>query len=142
MVCVFRHNQKYPNMDADTITKVQKWVAIDNKMEIKKAKLKEYTDEKKMLEEEIISFVQENNKTNLHINTSDGHIDFSETRTPQALTIKFMRDTLNRFFDERNENPDKMRRPIDADWLMEFLMEQRETKLKTVMRRHITGTKR
>jgi hypothetical protein len=129
-------------MDPLTVTKVQKWVALDNKMEIKKAKMKEYTDEKKVLEEDIISYVQENNKTNVQINTSDGHIDFHEVRTPQALSVKYIKDTLMRFFDERNEDPDKARRAIDAEWLTEYLMEHREARLKTTMRRHISSKKR
>ena len=128
-------------MDSDTISKVQKWVVLDNKMEIKKAKIKEYADEKKNLEEDIIAYVKENNKSNLQINTSDGHIDFNETRLPQPITLKYLKDTLKRFFDERIEDPDKMRRAVDADWLIEYLMEQRETKLKTTMRRHIVSAR-
>lgn len=129
-------------MDTLTIAKVQKWVAIDNKMEIKKAKLKEYVDEKKVLEDDIISYVQENDKTNVQINTSDGHIDFHEVRTPQSLSAKYIKDTLKRFFEERIDDPDKARRVVDAEWIMEYLLEHREAKLKTTMRRHIASKKK
>ena len=119
-------------MDAEIITKVQRWVSLDNKIEIKKSKLKEYTDEKRHLEEDIVRYVDENRKTNLQINTSDGHIDFNETKTQQSMTIKYIRDTIHRYFDE---GPDAA---ADPDAIIDFLLEQRETKSKTVMRRHIT----
>jgi chromosomal replication initiation ATPase DnaA len=117
-------------MDPDVVSKVQKWVVLDNKIEVKKAKLKEYQDDKKQLEEEILEYIHENNKTNLQINTSDGYINFVENKSQQAITIKFLKDTLPTLFKQSKSPP-------NAEDIITFLLNNREVKKKTVMCRHI-----
>lgn len=119
-------------MDPATIKKVQRWVELDNKIELKKMKMKEYTDEKRELEEEILEYVQCNDKKNLQINTSDGHIQFSEQKTTQMLTFKYLKDALSSFFAGAPATP------VDAGSLYDFISSNREVKQKLVMKRQIT----
>ncbi len=121
-------------MNPEIISSVQRWVALDNKVEVKKAKLKEYTDERKELEESIIRYIEENGKTNIQINTSDGFIDFHESKTQQSMTIKYIKETLTEFFSNLSTRD---RASMNADTIMEFMLEHRETKTKMTMRRHI-----
>jgi hypothetical protein len=121
-------------MDTNTIKKVQRWVELDNKIEMKKMKLKEYTDERKDLEEDIIDFVTRNDKKNLQINTSDGKINFIENKTTQMLTVKYLKEALNAFFQK--DHPSEA---VDAKSILDFICSNREVKQKVVMKRHITS---
>lgn len=119
-------------MDTSVVKKVQRWVELDNKIEVKKAKLKEYSDEKKDLEEDILTYIENYDKKNLQINTSDGHIHFVDQKNTQMLTIRFVKDNLAAFFAS---NPSV----VSADAIMDHLMKNREVKTKLTMRRHISS---
>lgn len=122
-------------MDASTVKKVQRWVELDNKIEMKKMKLKEYVEEKKELEEDIIEFVTKNDKKNLQINTSDGEINFVDQKSTQILTVKYLKDALGAYFQSKakdaNDTP-------DIKSIVDFVCSNREIKHKVVMKRHIT----
>ena len=115
-----------------TVSKIQRWVSLDNKIEVKKSRLKEYQDEKKELEESILDYISRNNKHNLQINTSDGYIDFHEMKSSQLMTLKYIKDTLEEFF---SRGPSE----VNGAAIMRFLLDNRETKTKVTMRRHITA---
>ncbi len=119
-------------MDPNTIKKVQRWVELDNKIEMKKMKLKEYVDEKKDLEEDIIEFVTKNDKKNLQINTSDGQINFIDQKNTQLLTVKYLKEALNAYFQQHPAET------TDAKSALDFICSNREVKQKVVMKRHIT----
>jgi hypothetical protein len=119
-------------MDNNTIKKVQRWVELDNKIEMKKMKLKEYVDEKKDLEEDIIDFVKRNDKKNLQINTSDGQINFIEQKTTQMFTVKYLKDALQSYFQQQPLDG------VDAKGVLDFICSNREVKQKIVMKRHIS----
>jgi hypothetical protein len=157
-------------MDTDMIQKVQRWVALDNKLETKKSRVKEYSDEKKIVEEGILRYVEENDKAHLRIKISDGYIDFNEQRSQQMITIKYLKDMLNAYFDsvqsnttnnsnsnsnageidEKNEKEDNgatttepdvlTKDDISAESIFEYLLQNREVKTKLVMRRHLAAT--
>lgn len=120
-------------MDQRYITKIQRWVELDNKIEIKKMRLKEYSDEKKKLEEDILNYVESQDKQNIQINTSDGNIQFTEHKMPQMLTFKFLRDSLVRYF----ENPPET---VNSKSIIDFIQSNRDVKSKLVMKRQITSS--
>jgi predicted nuclease with TOPRIM domain len=120
-------------MDNNTIKKVQRWVDLDNKIEMKKMKLKEYVDEKKDLEEDIIEFVTKNDKKNLQINTSDGQITFIDQKTTQMFTVKYLKEALNAFFQQQHVDA------VDAKTILDFVCSNREIKQKVIMKRQITS---
>jgi len=121
-------------MDPNTIKKVQKWVELDNKIEMKKMKLKEYVDEKKDLEEDIIDFVTKHDKKNLQINTSDGQINFIEQKSTQLLTVKYLKEALTAYFEQH-----QTLETADVKSILDFICSNREIKQKVVMKRHITS---
>ena len=119
-------------MDSVVVKKVQRWVELDNKIEVKKIKMKEYQDEKKDLEDAIVDYIDSYDKKNLQINTSDGYINFTDNKQTQMLTLKFLRESLNAFFESQPSE-------VTAGVIMDFVLKNREVKTKLVMRRHITG---
>jgi hypothetical protein len=121
-------------MDPTIISDIQRWVQLDNKVELKKAKLKEYTDERKTLEDKIVSYIEEHQKTNVQIKTSDGYINFQESKTQQSISIKYVKEALAHYFDNQHHDRNE---PVDVEKLVQFLLDNRETKTKTVMRRYI-----
>lgn len=119
-------------MDSSVVKKVQRWVELDNKIEVKKIKMKEYQDEKKELEDAIVDYIDSYEKKNLQINTSDGYINFVDNKQMQMPTLKFLRESLNAFFESQPTE-------VTAATIMDFVLKNREVKTKLVMRRHITG---
>jgi hypothetical protein len=120
------------------VLKVKKWVQLDNAIEVKKCKLKLVADERKDVEDEILEYVQDHEKTNLHIRISDGHIEFIENRTQQPMTIKFIKDMVHAYFDAHAENPDPSKE-MSAAGVIEYILSNRDTRKKLVMRRHVSS---
>ena len=120
------------SIDKETIDKIKQWVSLDNKIELKKIRLKEFTDERKALEEDIVGYVEQNNRINLQINTSDGYIDFAEQKSNQVMSLKYIKDALENFFASNHGK-------VSASEVLEHLLSNREQKSKVVMRRHITS---
>jgi translation initiation factor 2B subunit (eIF-2B alpha/beta/delta family) len=118
-------------MNDTVISNIQRWVVLDNKVELKKSKMKEYADERKRLEDEILNYVEDNQKANMRINISDGFIDFQENKSQQMITLRYVKDALNAFFEG---NPTE----VTASSIVDYLLQNRETKTKLVMRRHIS----
>ena len=121
-------------MESRYVAKIQRWVELDNKIEVKKMRLKEFSDEKKNLEEEILNYIESENKHNVQINTSDGNIQFVETKMPQLLTFKFLRDSLARYFEHP---PDQ----VNSKSILDFIQKNRDIKSKLIMKRQITPSK-
>jgi hypothetical protein len=125
-------------MDPSVVGEIQRWVELDNKVELKKAKLKEYVDEKKTLEDKIVNYIEEHQKSNVQIKTSDGYINFQELKSQQTLTQKYIKEALTHFFEVENTKSSD----VDIDKMVQFLMDNRETKTKVVMRRYITNQRK
>lgn len=125
-------------MEDTMVQKVKKWVSLDNKVEVKKCKLKLVADERREVEDEILEYVHDQDKTNLHIRISDGHIEFFENRTQQPMTIKFIKDMVHACFDAHTENPDPAKE-LTAAGVIDYILSNRDTRKKLVMRRHMSS---
>jgi Family of unknown function (DUF5760) len=121
-------------MEEAYVNMVKKWVELDNMIENNKIRMKEATDERKQLEAEILDYVESNNLQELQINISDGFINFHTAKVPQAMSIKFLKDNLAKYFEE-NENKEMM----DADSIIKYLLQNRGTKQHLSMKRHISS---
>jgi hypothetical protein len=125
-------------MEDNMVQKVKKWVQLDNKIEVKKCKLKLVADERREVEDEILEYVQDQDKSNLHIRISDGHIEFFENRTQQPMTIKFIKDMVHAYFDAHTDNPDPAKE-LTAAGMIDYILSNRDTRKKLVMRRHMSS---
>lgn len=92
-------------MDPEHIDKVKKWVTLDNKVQKSKEVIKTVQDDKKALEDEILDYVANNNCEKLVINISDGTIKFAKKTTQQSISIKYLKDILRKFSEEKQSIP-------------------------------------
>lgn len=120
-------------MNEHCIKLVKKWVDYDNVIEIKKTKLKDIQDKKKVVEDEILEYVEENDLKNLHINITDGNIKFSETKSNQMITQKYLKDAIESFFQNHTGSN------INPKALYDYIMTNRETKTRLCIKRNITS---
>jgi hypothetical protein len=120
-------------MNDNYIKKVKRWVDLDNAIEIKKSKIKNYSDERKKLETEIVDYITDNDMQNVQINISDGYIKFPENKTLQALSMKTLKDNLEKVFKEHPQSE------LTPEIIYKYILDNRETKSKIVIKRHITS---
>jgi hypothetical protein len=114
-------------MDIVYIKKIQEWVDCDNKVLKFKEDVKESTEKKKELEEEILQYVEDNKYDKLTLNISDGNIKFSKRTSTQPLSIK----TLKNIFENYNNDGGN----LNVSELMKFISDSLETKQKVHMTR-------
>tara|TARA_B100000214_G_C23457300_1_gene396637 strand:+ start:21 stop:410 length:390 start_codon:yes stop_codon:yes gene_type:complete len=105
---------------------VRNWVEIDDQIKELKAAIKELTALKKERQEEMVSFVKENNVENQKINiTNGGEIKIETKECHKPLTKKYMLELLTRYFDNENK----------ATEIIDFLYSNREVYTKTCVNR-------
>jgi chromosomal replication initiation ATPase DnaA len=114
-------------MDIQYINKIKSWVECDNVLVKRKADIKDLTDKKKELEEDILQYVEDNKYDKLTINISDGAIKFSKRNITQSLSMKLLKNALESY----NENV----KEIDVQDIIQHVSEQLETKQKIIMTR-------
>lgn len=119
-------------MDVEYMRKIQQWVECDNKILKFKEQVKDVTDRKKELEDEIINYVEDKKYDKLTINITDGNIKFSKRNVTQPLTMKTLRSILDKYGQENSS--------LDTEAVMKFVSENLEVKQKTHMLRDVKKT--
>lgn len=114
-------------MDPTYVAKVQEWVVCDNILTKNKEELKKVQDKKKELEEEILTYIEDNKYDKLVINISDGVIKFGKRNITQPLSMKLLRTMLGTY-----ENG-----ALDVDSIMKHIEDSLESKPKSIMKREI-----
>jgi mannose-6-phosphate isomerase class I len=114
-------------MDIAYIKKIQEWVEHDNKVLKFKEDMKDSIDKKKELEEEILTYVEDNKYDKLTLNISDGNIKFSKRNTTQPLSMKTLKTIFERYNDDGGS--------LDISSLMKYISDSLETKQKIHMTR-------
>ena len=91
-------------MNQDYVTKLQKWVVLDNKAIAIREKIKEIQEENKELlaqkddiEKDIIEYVTTNKLDAITIRTSDGNIKFAKKSATQSLSLKILKTLMTEF---------------------------------------------
>lgn len=121
-------------MNNECAQKVKRWVELDNAVEVRKTKLKAVSDEKKVLEEEILDYIETNDMQNLQINITGGHIRFAEQRGFQGFTLKSVKDGLAKYFESKGRPDDPM-----IENIYEYLVKNRDTRTKLTIKRTLTS---
>lgn len=114
-------------MDIAYIKKIQEWVEYDNKVLKYKEDVKEFLEKKKELEEDILTYVEDNKYDKLTLNITDGNIKFSKRNTTQPLSMKTLKSIFERYNDEGGS--------LDVGGLMKYISDSLETKQKVHMTR-------
>ena len=83
---------------------IRKWIQIDNTIKEKQLSIKQLKVEKEQYNENILEYLSENNLENATIKIGDGKLRLVENNTPQALTFKFICESLCEYFQD-DEDP-------------------------------------
>ncbi len=117
-------------MDPVYVEKLKEWVECDNQILHTKNLSGLYIEKKKILEEEILDYIETNKYDKLTINTPDGFIKFSKRNVPQPLSIKTLKPILDKYIQDNNIS-------IDVSDLLKFISDNIEMKQKYFMKREI-----
>jgi hypothetical protein len=132
-------------MDTEYISKVKKWVDIDNQIlrtqekvkhhfdavEKNKEELKPLAEKKKEIEDDIITYIESNKLEKLTVNITDGTIKFGKKTSQQPITLKLLKFLLDKYSSEEEEED------LDTNKLYEFITDSLDKKTTFFMKREI-----
>jgi hypothetical protein len=108
---------------------VKEYLSLDDQIKALNKAVKERRDRKKKLSESILSLMKQFEINNM--NTSNGKLVYSVTKTKEPLTRKSLHRTLNIYFGSSDK----------ANELSKFVMENRKQIEKVQLKRKIFKTK-
>ena len=109
----------------DFSEQIKTWVQLDNKVKTLHDELKNIRGKRNELGTNIYKYATDNNLDHAVIQISDGKLKFQNTRSTQALTLKFIKDCL----DECLGNS------VDTNEIMEYIKSKREIKYTNDIKR-------
>lgn len=104
---------------------IKEWIEHDNKIKILQKEIKEHRSEKKELTDSLLEIMKENEIDCFDIN--NGKIIYCKNKVKTPLNKKSLLETLEKYFENR---PD-----IDASDVSNFVLDNREVKIKEIIRR-------
>lgn len=104
---------------------IKEWIEHDNKIKILQKEIKEHRSEKKELTDSLLEIMKENEIDCFDIN--NGKIIYCKNKVKSPLNKKSLLETLEKYFENM---PD-----IDASDVSNFVLENREVKIKEIIRR-------
>ncbi len=104
---------------------IREWIENDTKIKSLQQKIKEYRTEKKALSDSLLGIMKENEIDCFDIN--NGKILYCKNRVKTPLNKKTLLETLEKYFENI---PD-----IDATKVSDFVLDNREIKIKEIIRR-------
>jgi hypothetical protein len=108
---------------------IQQWVSVDNQLKQLNEKTKELRERRNALEENITTYVNNNNMSNATVQISDGKLKFTNTKISEPLTFKYLEKTLGEVI--KNEAQVKL--------IMEHIKQKRNTKVIQEIKRFSTN---
>lgn len=105
---------------------IQQWVSTDNEIKNLNEKIKLVREKRNALSETIINYANDNNIINSVIQISDGKLKFTNTKTQEPLTFKYLEKTLAEII--KNESQLKL--------IMEHLKTKRCTTIVSEIKRY------
>ena len=110
---------------SDFTDKIKQWVQVDNRVKTLNEELKEVRRDRNELTGTIFNYASENNLENAVIQISDGKLRFQNTRVPQSLTLKFIKECLEECLGNQ----------VDVNQIIDFIKEKREVKYTNDIKR-------
>ena len=98
---------------------IQQWVSLDNQLKQINDKARELREKRTKLTENITKYAENNNLYAKTINITDGKLRFSNTKTPEPLTFKYLEKSLSEII--KNESQVKA--------IIEHLKQNRDVKV-------------
>ena len=111
----------------DLVNIIKEWILIDDKLKELQNKMKELKNKKKTLTTSLLSIMKENEIDCFDINS--GKIVYCKNKTKAALSKKTLLETLEKYFDGRED--------IDVVAVRDFVLNNRQIKLQENIKRKI-----
>ena len=108
---------------------IRKWIQIDNVIKEKQLSIKQLKVEKEQYNENILEYMNENNLENATIKIGDGKLKLVENNIPQALTFKFICESLCEYFQDDEDHEELVKEIIT------FMKEKRTIKTTTELKK-------
>jgi hypothetical protein len=115
-------------MEGEYVNKLHQWIDYDNAISRMKDELAKLNESKKVIEDDVIKYVEEKELLGVSVSTSDGLLKFPKRKVQQGMTMKYVKTTLQRYNDEHEEN-------VDVEQVCKYLSSHLETKQKTYIKR-------
>lgn len=116
-------------MDNIYLEKMKEWIDIDNVHLTLKQQTQELINKKKVLEEDILKYIEDNHYEKVVVSISDGTLKFPKHNIQQAISVKLLKSLLTRYNEEINN--------IDVASLIDYITSNLETKSKLSIKRDI-----
>jgi hypothetical protein len=110
---------------------IKKWVVLDNQHKKLNSQISNLRDEKNELTKDIISYYDLKNAKYPNINISDGKLSFIQQKITNPLSIKFLEQCFEEFFENYDSN-------LIKEELSEFIKSKRTHNISTNIRRVYT----
>lgn len=117
-------------MNSTYVEKVKDWVVLDNEILRHKESVEEAVEKKKMIEEDVLKYVEENQFEHLTLTISDGSIKFGKKTTTQPLSIKTLKILLDKYAATKHVS-------LDTNDVCQFVMQNLEKKNTIYMKREL-----
>jgi CxxC motif-containing protein len=105
---------------------VQQWVSLDNQLKLLNEKIKEIREKRNQLSENITHYATSHELTKSTVQISDGKLKFSDIKTAEPLTFRYLEKCLNEII--RNDSQVKK--------IMDYVKQKREMKVVTEIKRY------
>lgn len=116
-------------MDNHYVDKMKEWLDLDNTHGALRQQINDLTDKKKDLEDEILKYIEDNDYEKVVVSVCDGTLKFPRRTVHQAISMKFLKHTLNKYNDEKAS--------IDVEELVKYVSSNLETKSKLSIKRDV-----
>ena len=119
-------NNKQLNTKEELITNIREWIKIDNDIAKMKADIKEKTNKKKTLTEQLVTIMKGNSIDCFDIN--GGALMYKQKKTKKPISGKFLLAELQKYYKEQ---------PDLAKELTKHLLDNREETIKEEIKRKV-----
>ena len=111
----------------DLVNIIREWIEIDDKIKTIQNSMKELKNKKKTLTTSLLSIMKQNEIDCFDINS--GKIVYCKSKTKAPLNKKTLLETLEKYFDGRDD--------IDVTAVRDYVLENRQVKLQENIKRKI-----
>ena len=108
---------------------MKEWIEMDNVYSTLRQQMNELNDKKKVLEDDILKYIEDNNLEKVVVTVNDGTLKFPKRSQQQAISLKFLKTHLTKYSDEKQS--------INVEEVFKFLTSNLETKTKLSIKRDI-----
>jgi hypothetical protein len=112
---------------------IKKYVSLDNFIKEQNAKLSEYREMKRSVEDNILYTIKAYNLKDIEINLPDGKLQYTEKEIHSTLSIQFLKNALINYYSEKTHN--MVQANQQAEVLLEYILDQREKRIEPALKR-------